>query len=330
MLLISYGTRPEYIKVKPLIDELRKRGSIEFKILFTGQHQDIAPEAGDYKLSIDEGGHRLDSIITSMLNKNHIWEGVTHVLVQGDTTSAFAVALAAMNRRVKIIHLEAGLRTFDYANPFPEEYNRQLISRISSINLCPTKLNKDNLDNENCVGETHLVGNTVLDNLVDQDSSYGDEVLVTMHRRENLELMPMWFTTLNAIATDNPNLKFICPLHPNPEIQKHKGLLSNVEIIEPLPYEEMIEKIATCRFIITDSGGIQEEASFFNKKCIICRKQTERTETLGVTSYLCHYPEALFRLVEDVKDDYISDEVCPYGDGHASEKIVDILEKAIK
>jgi len=330
MLLISYGTRPEYIKVKPLIAELSKRGSIAFKILFTGQHQDIAPESGDYTLTIDEEGHRLDSIITSMLNKNHIWEGITHVLVQGDTTSAFAVALAAMNRRVKIIHLEAGLRTFDYNNPFPEEYNRQLISRISSINLCPTKLNWDNLDNENCVGETYLVGNTVLDNLVGQDSSYSDEVLVTMHRRENLELIPKWFRTINSIALSNPHLKFICPLHPNPEIQEHKDLLSNVEVIEPLPYDQMVKKIATCRFIITDSGGIQEEASFFNKKCIICRKQTERTETLGVTSYLCHYPEDLFSLVEKVKGDYISDEVCPYGDGHASEKIVNILENIIK
>jgi UDP-N-acetylglucosamine 2-epimerase (non-hydrolysing) len=234
-----------------------------------------------------------------------------------------------MNRRVKIIHLEAGLRTFDYDNPFPEEYNRQLISRISSINLCPTKLNKDNLDNENCVGDTYIVGNTVLDNLVNQDSSYGDEVLVTMHRRENLELMPVWFMTLNALAAENPHLKFICPLHPNPQIQKHKELLSNVEIIEPLSYGEMVRKIATCRFIITDSGGIQEEASFFNKKCIICRKHTERTETLGSTSFLCHYPEDLYSLVNSIKNNYISNFDCPYGDGNASERVVDILEGVV-
>jgi len=330
MLLISYGTRPEYIKVKPLINELTRREIIPFKIIFTGQHQDLAPEGGDYVLDIEEGNNRLDSIIASVLNKNYIWEGITHVLVQGDTTSAFAVALAAMNRQVKVIHLEAGLRTFDYENPFPEEYNRQLISRISSINLCPTSLNKKNLDNENCVGKNYLVGNTVLDNLEDYESSYGDEVLITMHRRENLELLPMWFKTFNILAVDNPNLKFIFPLHPNPQIQQHRDLLPDIEIIDPLSHKDMVEKIASCRFIITDSGGIQEEASFFKKKCIICRHQTERTETLDFTSFLCPSPENLFELVKSISNNYISYRECPYGDGHASERIASILEGVVK
>jgi UDP-N-acetylglucosamine 2-epimerase (non-hydrolysing) len=327
MLLLTYGTRPEYIKIKPLVDELR--GKISFKVLFTGQHQDIAPKDADYHLKINEEGHRLDSIISSMLNQNHVWEGITHVLIQGDTTSALAIAIAGMNRGVKIIHLEAGLRTFDYENPFPEEYNRQLISRIASINLCPTEVNYNNLVEEKCVGEKYLVGNTVLDNLKGISVSYNNKVLVTMHRRENHELLDVWFTELNKLAKENPELEFIIPLHPNPNVQKHKHILTNFSIIDPLPYQEMVDMISTCQFIISDSGGIQEEASFLKKKVIVCRKVTERLETVGKTSFMCKFPDELKSLFEQVKNDYISNYDCPYGDGNASNKIYEILKKKI-
>ena len=327
MLLLTYGTRPEYIKIKPLVDELR--GKISFKVLFTGQHLDIAPKDADYQLKINEEGHRLDSIISSMLNQNHVWEGITHVLIQGDTTSALAIAIAGMNRGVKIIHLEAGLRTFDYENPFPEEYNRQLISRIASINLCPTEVNYNNLLEEKCVGEKYTVGNTVLDNLKGIDVSYNNKILVTMHRRENHELLDVWFTELNKLAEENPELEFVIPLHPNPNVQKHKHILTNFNIIDPLPYQEMIDMISTCRFIISDSGGIQEEASFLKKKVIVCRKVTERLETVGKTSFMCKFPSELKDLFKQIKDDYISNYDCPYGDGNASNKIYEILKKKI-
>jgi UDP-N-acetylglucosamine 2-epimerase (non-hydrolysing) len=325
MLLIAYGTRPEYIKIKPLIDELE--GKIPFKVLFTGQHLHIAPKDADYHLTIKEDGHRLDSIICSMLNQNHVWEGITHVLIQGDTTSAFAIALAGMNRGVKIIHLEAGLRTFDYENPFPEEYNRQLISRIATLNLCPTDINYNNLVEENCVGEKHIVGNTVLDNLKNLSISYNNQVLVTMHRRENQETLDVWFGELNRIAGNNPELEFIIPLHPNPNVQKHKKLLTNFKVVEPLPYDSMVDVISKCRFIISDSGGIQEEASFLKKKVIVCRKFTERIETINKTSFMCDGPEDLHDLFEKIKKDYVSNYVCPYGDGNAANKIYKIFKK---
>lgn len=327
MLLLTYGTRPEYIKIKPLIDELK--GKISFKVLFTGQHLDIAPKDADYQLKINEEGHRLDSIISSMLNQNYIWEGITYVLVQGDTTSALAIAIAGMNRGVKIIHLEAGLRTFDYENPFPEEYNRQLISRIASINLCPTEINYNNLVEEKCVGEKYIVGNTVLDNLKETSISYNNKILVTMHRRENHELLDVWFTEFNELAKENPELEFIIPLHPNPNVQKHKHILTNFNIIDPLPYQEMIDMMSTCKFIISDSGGIQEEASFLKKKVIVCRKVTERLETVGKTSFMCKFPYELKDLFEQVNNNYISNYECPYGDGNTSNKIYKILKKKI-
>ena len=131
MLLISYGTRPEWLKVKPLIEICKD--NIPFKVVFTGQHKDLVNGYWDYKLEIGDRGNRLDSIISSILNQEKIWDNISHVLVQGDTTSSLAIALSAINRKVKIIHLEAGLRTFDFNNPYPEEYNRQIISRIANF-----------------------------------------------------------------------------------------------------------------------------------------------------------------------------------------------------
>ena len=327
MLLITYGTRPEYIKVKPLIDKFK--GIIPYKVLFTGQHMDIAPKDADYQLEIIDDGHRLDSIITSMLNKNHVWEGITYVLVQGDTTSALAIALAGMNRGVKVIHLEAGLRTFDYENPFPEEYNRQIISRISTINLCPTELNYQNLVDEKCVGENHIVGNTVLDNIKGTPITYNNQILVTLHRRENHHNLHEWFGELNKLAKDNSEFEFIIPLHPNPNVQKHRELLTNFKIVNPLSHSEMIDLISKCRFIISDSGGIQEEASFLKKKVIVCRKITERSETIGKSSFICNEPSDLNNLFYSIKDDYISDVECPYGDGDSSTHILNILKDKI-
>ena len=196
MILVTFGTRPEYIKVKPLIKVL-KENSIEFSILFTGQHVDLLRDVKEDNIRrieiVDSGTCRLDSIVSSILNKEHIFEGVSSVLVQGDTTSAFSVALAAFHRKIKIIHLEAGLRTYDFENPYPEEANRQLISRISDINLCPTDINKNHLLSENVSGKCFVVGNTVLDNLIDIDVDYQEKIIVTLHRRENHALILDWF-----------------------------------------------------------------------------------------------------------------------------------------
>ena len=326
MILISYGTRPEWIKIKPLIEEFKKE-NIPFKILFTGQHTHLANFHFDYALKVENSDNRLNEIIASVLSApSDMFEGVKYALVQGDTASTYAVGLSAFNHGVGVIHLEAGLRTYDLDNPYPEEGYRQMLSRIADIHLCATANNRDSLEVEKVLGDKYVVGNTVLDNIRHIECNYGDTVLVTMHRRENLDIMDQWFSELNQIAKDNKNLHFVIPMHPNPAIQIHKKLLTEFDILNPLSHEEMISLIAKSRFIISDSGGMQEEASFLNKKVIVCRKFTERTESLGGHSILCRTPQDLKETFYSISDRYEIDEECPYGDGYASHKICQVLK----
>ena len=331
MILICFGTRPEYIKIKPLLKAFD--GKIPYKLLFTGQHKDLLSHVkGDIRrLEIKDGKNRLDSIVSSIMNNDEVFEGVSSVLVQGDTTSVFSLALAAFHRKLKVIHLEAGLRTYDLNNPYPEELNRQMVTRIADIHLCPTQEAYDNLIREKTLGSKFVVGNTVLDNLVDKTISYEDKVIVTMHRRENHHNMKEWFEEIDILAQENSNLEFILPIHPNPNVKKHEHLLKHVKVVPPMNYDEFVDELASCRFIITDSGGIQEESSFLRKKCIVCRKTTERVEGMGTFSTLVMKPEDLQNAFKWANNDYVPDEnePCPYGDGHASEKILDILKNEI-
>tara|TARA_R110000824_G_scaffold8429_13_gene38280 strand:+ start:17925 stop:18914 length:990 start_codon:yes stop_codon:yes gene_type:complete len=323
MLLIVYGTRPEYIKVKPILDNL----TIPYKVLFTGQHKNIVPVNDGIVLSIIDGDNRLDSIVQSTLNNDSIFNDITHVMVQGDTTSAFAVALAAFHRNIPVIHLEAGLRTYE-RNPYPEEFNRQTISKIAKYHLCPTETNKLSLINERTLGKFYVVGNTVIDNIVSYRDSieYNNEVLITMHRRENHNKLPIYFSILEELANENKHLTFTIPLHPNPNVTKHSNIFSTVNVIEPLNHSDMIDKLSKCRFLISDSGGVQEEASFLNKKVIVCRESTERIETIGVTSFLCKTPDDLRSMFYNTNDNFIPIEHdCPYGNGNSGEIIVNIL-----
>jgi len=328
MILICYGTRPEYIKLKPLIEEMS--GVLPFKTLFTGQHKDLVKESADYVIEITEGRNRLDSIISSAMNSfDFKEEGITHVMVQGDTATAYAFALSAFHHKIPVIHLEAGMRTYDLENPYPEEFYRQCISKIASIHFAPTYYENKFLKQDMVDGEIHVVGNTVLDNLVGVPITYDDVVLITMHRRENHKTIPEYFKIFSKLAKDNPDLEFILPLHPNPDVQKHKELLKNITIVDPLPYDEMINTIARCRFVMSDSGGIQEEASFLKKKVIICREKTERLASLTNPHLLCRYPNDLERMFYQAKNEYIVNEDCPYGDGTTSKKIVEILKCGI-
>lgn len=328
MILISFGTRPEFIKVKPLIDLLE--GKLQYKLLFTGQHVDLLSKIGIetnlIKLNIEEGINRLDSIVSSVMNSEHIFHNVTSVLVQGDTTSAFAIALASFHRRIKVIHLEAGLRTYDKNQPYPEEFNRQSISRIADVHLCPTQLSKQFLINEKTQGDIHVVGNTVLDNLKDVDTEYTNKIVVTMHRRENHHNMDKWFQVLNTLAVENQNLEFIIPLHPNPNVQKHKHLLKNLKIVDPIEYNEFISLLAKTKFVITDSGGLQEETSFLGKKCIVCREKTERLEGIDTFAFLCPSPNNLADIFYKINSDHVPYGNCPYGDGHASKRVYEIIK----
>ena len=254
MILITYGTRPEYIKVKPLMDEMTKQG-IEYKTLFTGQHKDIVSSNPDFTLNMkDYGDNRLDNIIQNCMNLPDTWfDGITHILVQGDTTSVTGLSLSAF------------LRTFDTENPYPEENNRKVVSTIAKIHLCPTKLNKENLKNENVQGEIYVVGNTVLDNLLEYktDCEYTNKILITLHRRENHINIDQWFNSINELAKTHTELEFIIPLHPNPNVQKFKHLLTNVKIIEPLNHTELIklleDKLPKHLGAIQVSGDLNKE-----------------------------------------------------------------------
>jgi UDP-N-acetylglucosamine 2-epimerase (non-hydrolysing) len=331
MILLAYGTRPEYIKLKSLI-HVFDINNFKYKRLFTGQHNNLVDfDDYDWRIEIINGENRLDSIVQSIMNKLNSLikrQGITHILVQGDTTSAIAVALAAFHRGIKVIHLEAGLRTYDKENPYPEEINRRLISQIADIHLCPTKQAQKNLINEKIYNESYVVGNTIIDNLLPYKDKckYADRILITLHRRENHHWMDKWFIELDLLAKQYPEFTFILPIHPNPNVQKYKHLLENVVIIDPLPYEKMLDLLTMSRLVITDSGGLQEECSFFNKKCLVCRKVTERPEAVGQSSFMVESPEILNEIFIRHIDDYEINYDCPYGDGHSAEKIMKILK----
>lgn len=333
MILLVYGTRPEWIKIKPLIDEF-KNNNIKHKILFTGQHENIVNGSYDYNHNfIDYNPNRLNNILMNCLNiPEDVFKDITHILVQGDTTSALAMAINGMNRKIKIIHLEAGLRTFNIENPYPEEFNRKLISQIADIHLCPTVLNFENLQKEGVTNNVFAVGNTVLDNLKEYKDKtyYSNRVLITLHRRENHDKIDEWFTIINQLAIVNPDIEFILPIHPNPNVLKHKDILTHVTVVNPLNHHDLLTLMCSAKFIITDSGGIQEEASFLNKKVIICRTLTERPESLNISSELCVEPKDLKDLFYKFLNDFeINIENCPYGNGTSSLLISKLLNLVI-
>jgi UDP-N-acetylglucosamine 2-epimerase (non-hydrolysing) len=323
-ILLCFGTRPEWLKIKPLIKIMDRS---EYKLLFTGQHPDLLQNVKvDYKININNSDNRLDSIISDCMLQFPNGE-FGSVLVQGDTGSAFGCALAAFNRQLKIYYLEAGLRSGDLQHPYPEEGYRQMIARIADVNLAPTQLSANNLIKEKVHGKIHVVGNSVLDNLVDfGDPTYENFVLITLHRRENHYWMDKWFTELNDLAIANPDLEFILPIHPNPNVQKWKHLLTSVNVVEPMEHTDMILHIKKCKFIISDSGGLQEEGSFFNKQVIVCRTTTERPEGLYTGHlHLCKKPNDLKKLFGKVNNNPYISENCPYGDGDTAIKVLNIL-----
>lgn len=330
-ILICYGTRPEYIKIKPLLNKF-KESNISFRTLNVRQHENLVKDEADHVVFLRDvsiSKNRLDLILSTVADiEEGCFNDITHVLVQGDTATALLCAIAAFHRQIPVIHLEAGLRTRDFENPFPEEGYRQLISRISSIHLCPTENNKKNLIDEKVNGEIYVVGNTVLDNLVSLKAkcSYNDEVLVTLHRRENHLIMKDWFMALSKIAQSNPGITYTIPLHPNPNVLKYKNELVGLNVIDPLPYEEFLKRFISCRYLITDSGGIQEEASFLGKKVIVCRKVTERPESIDINTIMCDNPDDLIKKEFLLRDNYVVEQNSIYGDGNSCSNIVRILK----
>lgn len=327
MLLICFGTRPEWLKIKPIVKLLERK---TYRLLFTGQHTELLNDMDvDYRIQISSNGNRLDAIVANTLLQFPDGD-FDSVLVQGDTASAYACALAAFHRSLKIYHLEAGLRTHDLRNPFPEEAYRQMISRITDIHLCPTELSQQYLSQERVNGRHIVVGNTSLDNLHEYRDKVVDDkkVLVTLHRRENHNTIEHWFSTINELAKQHSELEFILPIHPNPNVLKWKSILTNVKVVDPMEHHDLLSLMSVCSLIITDSGGIQEEASFLGKKAIVCRTSTERME--GVFSghlFLCKTPDTLHEIFEDVLTRTPSTQECPFGDGYSAAKIINTLQQ---
>ena len=303
MFLICYGTRPEIIKLFPLINSF-KQHNISFKTLFTGQHKDLISDffslipTPDYELenlvetdqSLNKLTYKILLKTDNILNKN---KDIKHIIIQGDTTSAFSIALCGFYNNIKIIHLEAGLRTFNKQSPFPEEVNRCLISNIADIHLAPTINTKNNLKKENIIDNVYNVGNTIIDaydyiiknkpmppNIKDLISNHKEYIIVTLHRRENRgnKIIKMW-KELNEISSKNRNIKlFYIKHHSLKNVNSY--LNEKILLLEPMDYISMVHLISNCKGIISDSGGLQEEATCAKKKILICRNTTERPETI--------------------------------------------------
>ena len=333
MILITFGTRPEYIKIKPLLDNLPEYFNI--KTFYTGQHTSLLDNIS-YDYTIDysiNNNNRLNSIVQNTLYFDFPPD-IQYILVQGDTSSALSVALSAFNNKIKVIHLEAGLRTHDIYNPYPEELNRQLISRIADIHLCPTRLNHDNLIKENITKNIYITGNTGLDNIKKDQVNIKNQVLITMHRRDNLDNIHLWFIALNNIARKYPDINFIYPMHPNPVLQENKHLLTNINITNPVDHDNLINLIKSSIFIISDSGGIQEESCYLDKFIFITRSSTERPEILTCHGILSPDPDILQENINNFMNNQktINHDIskpCPFGSGDSWIKIRDILNNFI-
>ena len=333
-ILICYGTRPEVIKLASLINLLKKR-KINFKTVFTGQHSDLYNDVKslipkpNYELKIMKKNQSLNDILINISNdfvKILKKEKPDLVIVQGDTTTVLTCALNAFYTGVDIGHVEAGLRSYNLLSPYPEEGNRQVVSRISTYNWAPTKIAVENLKKEN-ISNIFLTGNTIVDacKMHMYPIKYNNKILITLHRRENFgEKIIKLFNELSIAAQKYDNIEFIFPMHPNPNIQKHKSLLKNIKIINPLEYSELLKLLSEVKFVISDSGGIQEECASFKKKILVCRDNTERPEGVEAgfakiigTNILDNFNWA--------NKNYKWNGNNPYGQGNAAKKIIKSL-----
>jgi len=343
MILIAYGTRPEIIKLFPVVNELRSR-RIPFRTLFTGQQTDLYEDVKelvpppDFSFSgafSGRGKHNTlgMSFMTICGASERLFadHDFGMVVVQGDTTTAWALAQMAFYNGIRVAHVEAGLRTFDFENPFPEELNRVLIDKLAFLNFAPTKTAAENL-RKSGARNIRLVGNTIVDavNYFKSSLSLAAEtsnlVPVTLHRRENHAVMDVLFDELNGIALKNPDLELILPIHPNPNVKKHRPRLTadNIKVIPPVGYPEMLGLISRARFLISDSGGLQEEATCFNKRVIIVRKVTERPEVLDIGLGVLA-GSRIGKYIKWAKAAPPASRASPYGKGTSAMKIADCL-----
>jgi UDP-N-acetylglucosamine 2-epimerase (non-hydrolysing) len=323
-ILISFGTRPEYIKLLPIMKELDRR-EVFYKILFTGQHKDMKFGHVDYLISIPDRFFRLHSIVSDILEQTtYIIDKFDTVIVQGDTSSAFAIALSAFYLKKEVVHIEAGIRTDSRYEPFPEEINRRLISQLATYHFCPTQEDAYNLQEFENV---FVVGNTVLDNLVDIKPEYiRDRVLILLHRRDNEDVIPEYMKTIDSWAGKHLGITFVAIKFPNPAMNKGLSQLDNIFVEEPFEYEDFTRLLAKAKFVITDSGGILDEAMFLGKKVIVPRKlSSSRFKFVDSYIYPCADSEELVKRIEEVNNNYKIEPCFYFGKGDSSKKIVETL-----
>ena len=358
-VMTVFGTRPEAIKMAPLVKELQKRNEIECIVCVTAQHRQMLDQVldtfeitPDYDLDIMKQGQTLGEVTTRALNGlEEVIKNVKPdiVLVHGDTTTTFAGALAAFYNMTSIGHVEAGLRTYDKYSPYPEEMNRQMVSCLADMNFAPTNLSRDNLLKEGRKPENiYVTGNTVIDAMKTTiRDSYTHEVfdwigdsrmiLLTAHRRENLgEPMRHFFKAIKRIVDEFPDVKVVYPIHMNPKVREVANEIlatsDRIRLIEPLEVFDFHNFQNKAYIILTDSGGIQEEAPSLGKPVLVLRDTTERPEGIeaGTLKLVGTSEEKVYeetkKLLEDKKEyEKMSKASNPYGDGHASVKIVDAI-----
>lgn len=358
-----FGTRPEAIKMAPLVKELQSREELDAKVLVTAQHRemldsvlelfDITP---DFDLNIMKHGQTIADITTRVLHGvGEIFEQERPdlVLVHGDTTTTFAAALASFYQKIAVGHVEAGLRTGNIYSPYPEEMNRKLTGSLSTYHFSPTVMNVENLLRENISKENIVItGNTVIDALLSvTDKPYRFDIdelneidetkqkllLLTCHRRENWgEPMKQIFEAINELTEKNPDVVVVFPMHKNPSIRElartYFGTNSSVRLIEPLDYEPFANLMKKSHLILTDSGGIQEEAPALGKPVLVLRTETERPEAVkaGTVKIAGIEKEKIVQLADELLNsqkayDEMAQAANPYGDGTASKQIADFI-----
>lgn len=363
-VMLVFGTRPEAIKMCPLVKELRSRPGIQTVVCVTGQHRqmldavlktfDVVPE---YDLSIMKDRQTLFDVTTAILNGIKAvldQEQPNVVLVHGDTSTTFVTALACFYLQIPVGHVEAGLRTYDIYSPYPEEFNRQAVSILSRFNFAPTETARQNLLNEKRdTGKIFVTGNTGIDALrttVRENYSHPELewakdsrlILITAHRRENLgEPMVHMFRAIRRVCDEHGDIKAVYPIHMNPAVReianRELGGDERIHIIEPLDVLDFHNFMARCHLILTDSGGVQEEAPSLGKPVLVMRDTTERPEGVaaGTLRLVGTDEEVIYRnfrelLENDAAYAAMSEASNPYGDGFASRRIADILERELE
>lgn len=359
-IMLVFGTRPEAIKMCPLVNELKSRKELDTVVCVTGQHRQMLDQVlevfqvvPDYDLSIMKDRQTLFDVTTNILNRiKEVLdkEKPNVVLVHGDTSTAFVTALACFYLQIPVGHVEAGLRTYNIFSPYPEEFNRQAVSIISQFNFAPTEISKQNLLNEGKKEENiYVTGNTAIDALkktVRNDYTHPDLdwafnsrlIMITAHRRENLgEPMKNMFRAIRRVMEEHKDVKAIYPIHMNPVVRAIADCIlggeDRIRIIEPLDVFEFHNFLNKSYLVLTDSGGIQEEAPSLGKPVLVMRDTTERPEGIkaGTVKLVGTEEEVIYSnfktLLEDKKEyEKMRKASNPYGDGFASKRIADVLQ----